>query len=1322
MKKKITLLFTLFFSFFASLSAQAPYFYYYKGEKIYVTVNRNFLNIIVDEELQEPELSQYFILQSYRNDSAQRLIKLEFITTPSVLEYTNIINDLKQNGQIKYALPFFENGNAPPIGTSDIFYVKLKQIEDTTLLRNLAIQQNVQIIKQVLYMPLWYVLSIQNSSFTNSLEVTNYFYETGYFEDIDPAFMFNFEPSCSNDPEFYQLWGLQNTSNPGIDINVCDAWAITRGAGINVAVVDNIIDKTHRDLANNMHSLHFDLYGGIGGSRHGTLVTGVIAAVKDNHLDVVGVAPESKIMGVSHTFGGNVYMHMELASGISWAWQNGADVINNSWYDPQGGIHHGAILEDAIIDAMTRGRGGKGCVVVFAAGNNGTHHLYYPGNFHDDILTVGAISNDGTRGVFYHGSSNYGKKLDVVAPGVGILSTDYNNGLHSNSGTSLAAPHVSGIAALILSVNPELTGQQVRDIIESTATKIRPDLYNYHSIQERPNGAWNDELGYGLVNAFLAVFKALNEECSDDLPIANGVITKNTIWNTPIYALGTTIVPDGVTLTIESQVKCDVAASFIVQPGGKLIVDGGTLTNACEDKMWQGITVLGDRRAPVTSEYQGFVQIMNGGAIENAICAIHSIHGGLIDANGAHFVNNTTAVKIDPIAQPEIRARFTNTQFIINNDYLENPLDFETHLKLSECGIVTVYGCTFLNEADKKSYATGKNTGIWAFNSSLTVDECYWSLPSTFSGFNVAVSASNSGKTPAVNIQNSIFTDNLYGIRLNTVDYAKLINNNFKLTQFGAYGMHISNSTGYAIEENHFQDISKSGTQTVGLTISNSGADENVVYKNIFEGLYVGQQFLGKNSSNGVPRVAGLQTLCNVFKKNQHRDILVGPLPFLRPPAMEHSIRQVQGTPQRPAGNEFSGNLVHHFESDSPYNIEYFYYKDEPNVLGNINKHATLTPNNCSSNNTGSSQNGSEDLNYALIQYNEWNAEYESWLTELFAFEGDNEEEYNELLDMVSYYSALKDNHFNAIIVAMMNEEEEEEEEAPNGIMFVMSGDNENEVENEIPGIVGLTHNNGATSPSNLEGVPEGRGSLHRLLLAHRGSYTDYLSIVETYIKESNYEEAMTTLIGMHEWFEIIEEQSVELSALSMYIHWLQQLEEEEKSIYTLSSGEVNRLINYVKTHTGRGTVFVKNILCELYEICIEEEEEAASSGASFAIGGEEPVGAENLLPKKETSPSNFEGVPEERGSLYENITLHPNPTTGELTITITGQVYNDGELRVENIEIFDVFGKKLSSHHSSPLTPHSPLLINISHLNPGIYFVKITTDTGEVVKKVVKQ
>ena len=526
MKKKTNML--GFLLCISTMSLQAQMFYYFQGQKIELTVARNLVNVIIDENVARSsdvnQLFQQFGMEQDEINPIRGMMRLDFGLRLNEQEYSELVASLKQNEAIKHVFPFFERPGADPIGTSSIFYIQLKEVQDTVLLRKVAERQGVQIVRQIPYMPLWYILSLRGSGFSNSIEATNYFFETGLFAEIDPAFMFNFRPNCTNDPMFSQQWGLrQTTSETSVGINACKAWTITRGAGIKVAVVDQGIDPNQLDLKPNFHELSFntqpDIDPFIHGFDHGTHVAGIIAAVKNNDLQIAGVAPKSKIMKVSHALNVHSYVSAELASGISWAWQHGADIINNSWGDWGGSFYNdlrSAVLERAILDALTYGRDDLGSIVVFASGNTGlSDRIDYPGSFHPEILIVGAIDMDGTRASF----SNHGTDLDIVAPGVNILSltdkadcilTGVYNGTVFRPGTSQAAPHVSGVAALILSVNPNLTGQEVRDIIMSTAQRIRPELHMYQYLGARENnGSWSFQVGHGLVDAYAAVRAAL---------------------------------------------------------------------------------------------------------------------------------------------------------------------------------------------------------------------------------------------------------------------------------------------------------------------------------------------------------------------------------------------------------------------------------------------------------------------------------------------------------------------------------------------------------------------------------------------------------------------------------------------------------------------------------------------------------------------------------------------------------------------------------------------------------------------------------------------
>lgn len=514
---KLKIYITLFLaSVFYITDAQSNYYYYYKGEKIYLTLDKSALSISVFQNFQKPSLNNVG-LKSYdlRDDNSLntpsnlKYATIEFETTPSDLEYLQKVNSIKNTQDIRTVYPNFIGENNIKIGLSDYLYVKLKDPNDYSILQQKAAEKDLTIIEQDPFMPLWYILRCTPNTIEHSLNVANSLFETGLFASAVPDLLTNINlPStintaCANDTNFGDLWGLQNNANPDIDINICDAWTITEGTGIKVAVIDTGIELTHDDLVDNLSPLSYDTATNSSPSvisynnslpQHGTFVAGVIGAIKDNNLQVVGVAPKSTLISISFDIANDSNILFNLSQGINWAWQNGADVINNSWnshlqFDP---------IDDAIENALNNGRNGLGTVVVFAVGNDDST-VNYPANTNNDILAVGALNRNGTRSIF----SNFGTKLDVVAPGEEITSTTLFNAITESQGTSYAAPYSSGVAALILSVNPCLSPRQVNNILESTAQKVGG--YNYTNVNYRFNGIWNGEMGYGLIDAYEAV-------------------------------------------------------------------------------------------------------------------------------------------------------------------------------------------------------------------------------------------------------------------------------------------------------------------------------------------------------------------------------------------------------------------------------------------------------------------------------------------------------------------------------------------------------------------------------------------------------------------------------------------------------------------------------------------------------------------------------------------------------------------------------------------------------------------------------------------------
>lgn len=372
--------------------------------------------------------------------------------------------------------------------------VKLKSTTDYSVLQTVAQENECEIVEQNPFMPLWYNLRVNGGSGRNSVDIANAIYETGDFASAFPSFTFD-AIEISYDPNVYEQWGLYNSQYEGFDISISQAWSYATGRGIKVAVVDTGIDLNHQDLQNNIYPLSYDTETRTSPSKaykdHGTHCAGIIAAVRNNGIQVAGVAPDAKLMSVSNRLSGSSNSEMNLANGISWAWENGADVISCSWWCVQNDL-----LEEAIDNAVTEGREGKGCVFVKSAGNTYAS-ISYPGNYSQDVLAVANMTINGSLAA----SSGHGSNLFVTAPGTNILSTIPNNQVAQMSGTSMACPHVAGLAALILERNPSLTAKKVREIIAKNAKKVGTVPYD----TTKTYGTWNERYGYGLIDAYKAV-------------------------------------------------------------------------------------------------------------------------------------------------------------------------------------------------------------------------------------------------------------------------------------------------------------------------------------------------------------------------------------------------------------------------------------------------------------------------------------------------------------------------------------------------------------------------------------------------------------------------------------------------------------------------------------------------------------------------------------------------------------------------------------------------------------------------------------------------
>ncbi|TYS47807.1 S8 family peptidase [Bacillus infantis] len=301
------------------------------------------------------------------------------------------------------------------------------------------------------------IFVFQSDSMTTA-DLLQFFRERPDIAYAEPNFiLMQNETQLPNDQlyrEKYQ-WNL-----PAIDIE--KAWDISKGdEDIIIAVVDTGVDMDHPDLRKRLmkgynvmqNSSDFDDDNG-----HGTHVAGIIASETNNGEGIAGITWNNRIMPVK-AMGSKGYGYtFDIAKGIIWAADHGADVINLSL----GNYQPSAFLEEAIRYAYD-----KGAVLISAAGNDNSEQPSFPAAF-PEVLSVSAVSYTGEKAEF----SNYGYYIDVTAPGVYIPSTYFKNQYAALSGTSMASPHVAGLAGLILSVNPDLSNREVMNIIKGTARDI----------------------------------------------------------------------------------------------------------------------------------------------------------------------------------------------------------------------------------------------------------------------------------------------------------------------------------------------------------------------------------------------------------------------------------------------------------------------------------------------------------------------------------------------------------------------------------------------------------------------------------------------------------------------------------------------------------------------------------------------------------------------------------------------------------------------------------------------------------------------------------
>jgi subtilisin family serine protease len=273
-------------------------------------------------------------------------------------------------------------------------------------------------------------------------------------QSVEPDYMI-YADMTPNDPRYGDQWGPGKVQAP-------TAWDRVGGAaGVRVAVLDTGM-ANHPDLASRIvaaQDFTGSPYGAADRHGHGTHTAGTVAAVANNSLGVVGVAYQANLLNGKVLGDSGAGSLSTVASGITWAADNGAKVISMSL---GANLDCSSTIQDAADYAWSRG-----AVLFAAAGNDGANDVHTPANC-NHIVPVGALESNDTRASF----SNFGSGVPIAAPGVMILSTGKDGDYVWMSGTSMATPHAAGVAALVWTTGYGTSNQAVVDRLFSTADRI----------------------------------------------------------------------------------------------------------------------------------------------------------------------------------------------------------------------------------------------------------------------------------------------------------------------------------------------------------------------------------------------------------------------------------------------------------------------------------------------------------------------------------------------------------------------------------------------------------------------------------------------------------------------------------------------------------------------------------------------------------------------------------------------------------------------------------------------------------------------------------
>ena len=733
--------------------------------------------------------------------------------------------------------------------------------------------------------------------------------------------------------------------------------------------------------------------------------------------------------------------------------------------------------------------------------------------------------------------------------------------------------------------------------------------------------------------------------------------------NSGTYTIDEDLVIDSPnTLTVTGTLHFGDNNKIIVRPGGKLVVDGGTLTSACSGEMWQGIEIEGDRTKRQLPQYQGKVELRNGATIENAMCGIRTClssdisyltAGGIIEADQAVFRNNRRAIEINSYKYyapsgnvSDYVSSFNRCTFTVDNNNLfsANYTSFSEHVKLWDVKNIPFRGCSFSNLTNNSS---NLGRGIYADDAGVIVSthctrplyvnecECPASIAtvSFFSGFNTAMEVITTGNPYSVTVDQTKFSNNDVGLRVNANNYVTVTRDTFNLQSApiasSNTGLVLDNCSGYKVEGNRFHKANKShNLSSTGIQVISNGVANNSIYLNTFDTLDYGIRVFGINGNTD----GGLQMTAGNFHRNSY-GIYV---------ATGATVSPWQGSLKRGADNLFVNTQSYSIYNAGSQLITYYHSPNYPpgNVTtSNIGVVGIAAVNPRTS--TLCNHNGGGNFPFLLAGFL---SGMEAYTTAVGNDDGGG--------DRAEMRYSLSETYYESVRALMAD---------------------------SVLDLNALEQWHAAAQPiADPYSLTETRFML---------GYDDLFAADADDAELANYAEFHAMKVSLRGQYDNTDNQDNIDSQNSPMINW-----------YALTPAQIAQLQTIAERNAGRASVMAKGVLCFFHGICYDDD--------SFVDDNVD--NNDNNMETRSAKASPQDGE--------TRLNVYPNPTDDLLFVELSGA-------GIQSAALFDLQGRVVTNAGVCDTPQRGTATMNLRSIPAGVYLLRVTDTEGrEYHQKIVKK